>query len=254
MLVGLGVFSQECGYCKGAGVSHYYGIDRVDDDADDVYADFIETHGGRRCGALFYTPCMQRSCCPLYSLRVPTSALSVSKSQRKAVSRAMRHVCSIEIVAASELSRDLLQREFAIYLRYQAVIHGDSKATMRSFGEFLVASPVNTLHQLYWSNGQLVAVGVLDCLVNRYVSSVYFFYDPDYWRGKSCSIGTAAAILEMQWARDNSYSYYTLGLYSSTCPKLAYKARFGPSERFALTNGCSGCHDTGHWLPINPAG
>lgn len=36
-----------------------------------------------------------------------------------------------------------------------------------------------SFHQQYWLDGRLIAVGVLDVLPHC-VSSVYFFYDPEY--------------------------------------------------------------------------
>lgn len=36
-----------------------------------------------------------------------------------------------------------------------------------------------SFHQQYWLDGRLIAVGVLDILP-KCVSSVYFFYDPDF--------------------------------------------------------------------------
>ena len=47
-----------------------------------------------------------------------------------------------------------------------------------------------SFHQQYWLDEKLIAVGVIDILP-RCVSSVYFFYDPDYGH---LSLGTYASL------------------------------------------------------------
>ena len=47
-----------------------------------------------------------------------------------------------------------------------------------------------SFHQQYWLDGKLIGVGVIDILP-RCLSSVYFFYDPDY---HFLSLGTYASL------------------------------------------------------------
>ena len=47
-----------------------------------------------------------------------------------------------------------------------------------------------SFHQQYWLENKLIAVGVIDILPHC-VSSVYFFYDPDY---SHLSLGTYASL------------------------------------------------------------
>lgn len=76
----------------------------------------------------------------------------------------------------------------------------------------------------------LIAVGVIDILPEC-VSSVYFYYDPDY---SFLSLGTYASLREMALVRElakqcpNLTNYY-LGFYIPTCPKMRYKANVKPS-------------------------
>ena len=111
-----------------------------------------------------------------------------------------------------------VKEEHEIYVRYQTTIHKDSpiECNMKQFQRFLCTSPLmpfshmngtiagtslkqsiqdkdldeefvcnlksldyGSFHQQYRLNGKLIAVGVIDIL-NKCVSSVYFFYDPDF--------------------------------------------------------------------------
>lgn len=47
-----------------------------------------------------------------------------------------------------------------------------------------------SFHQQYWLDDKLIAVGVIDILPGS-VSSVYFFYDPDY---NFLSLGTYGSL------------------------------------------------------------
>lgn len=110
-----------------------------------------------------------------------------------------------------------LSEEHNLYSKYQTIIHNDkpNECEMSQFKRFLCTSPLiphsydgplknlnpadiknrtdidpniigdvssigyGSFHQQYILNGKIIAVGVIDIL-NTCVSSVYFFYDPDY--------------------------------------------------------------------------
>ena len=113
---------------------------------------------------------------------------------------------------------ETVNEEHEIYARYQTTIHKDSpvKCNMNQFKRFLCESPLlpfshmkgrladpnlkqtiqdkdldkefvcelksvgyGSFHQQYRLNGKLIGVGVIDIL-DKCVSSVYFFYDPDF--------------------------------------------------------------------------
>ncbi|VEN52615.1 unnamed protein product [Callosobruchus maculatus] len=91
----------------------------------------------------------------------------------------------------------------ALYQKYQMYVHNDpiEECEEDNFYRFLVESPLKpenvpegpgygSFHQQYWIDGKLIAVGVIDILP-RCVSSVYFFYDPDY---RSLTLGTYGAL------------------------------------------------------------
>jgi len=146
----------------------------------------------------------------------------------------------------------------ALYVRYQTKIHQDEEdqCTMDQFKRFLVKSPLKkkqsgdapsmgygSFHQQYWLDEKLIAVGVIDILP-RCVSSVYFFYDPDYGH---LSLGTYASLREIAFVRQlaetcPSISWYYLGFYIHSCPKMSYKAQYKPSYL--------SCPESFRWSPI----
>lgn len=108
-----------------------------------------------------------------------------------------------------------------IYTALSFQFRKDESTPPQGFGSF---------HYQYFLDGVLIAVGVIDILPEC-VSSVYFFYDPDY---SFLSLGTYASLREIALVRELSKSCqqltnYYLGFYIPSCPKMRYKANVKPS-------------------------
>ncbi|KAJ8923364.1 hypothetical protein NQ315_001922 [Exocentrus adspersus] len=146
-----------------------------------------------------------------------------------------------------------------LYEKYQTAIHNESAEdnSPDQFHSFLVQTPLEpvdfpdgidgpgfgSFHQQYWLDDKLVAVGVIDILP-RCVSSVYFFYDPDY---RSLTLGTYGCLREVQFTRSlhrkiPELSSYYMGFYIHSCQKMRYKGKLAPSLLL--------CPETYHWIPI----
>ncbi|XP_034292256.1 arginyl-tRNA--protein transferase 1 isoform X3 [Pantherophis guttatus] len=100
-----------------------------------------------------------------------------------------------------------------------------------------------SFHQQYWLEGKLLAVGVIDILP-KCVSSVYLYYDPDF---SSLSLGVYSALREIAFTRQlhekaSDLSYYYMGFYIYSCPKMRYKGQYRPSDLL--------CPETYTWIPL----
>ncbi|XP_026525224.1 arginyl-tRNA--protein transferase 1 isoform X4 [Notechis scutatus] len=100
-----------------------------------------------------------------------------------------------------------------------------------------------SFHQQYWLAGKLIAVGVIDILP-KCVSSVYLYYDPDF---SSLSLGVYSALREIAFTRQlheqaSDLSYYYMGFYIYSCPKMRYKGQYRPSDLL--------CPETYTWIPL----
>ena len=100
-----------------------------------------------------------------------------------------------------------------------------------------------SFHQQYWLDGKIIAVGVIDILPYC-VSSVYLYYDPDY---SFLSLGVYSALREIAFTRQlhektPQLSYYYMGFYIHSCPKMRYKGEYRPSDLL--------CPETYVWVPI----
>ncbi|NP_001025066.1 arginyl-tRNA--protein transferase 1 isoform 3 [Mus musculus] len=171
------------------------------------------------------------------------------------------HKLEVRVVRSSPPSpqfRATFQESYQVYKRYQMVVHKDppDKPTVSQFTRFLCSSPLEaehpadgpecgygSFHQQYWLDGKIIAVGVLDILPYC-VSSVYLYYDPDY---SFLSLGVYSALREIAFTRQlhektSQLSYYYMGFYIHSCPKMRYKGQYRPSDLL--------CPETYVWVPI----
>lgn len=173
----------------------------------------------------------------------------------------VKHKLEIKLVRTAPPSPEWLasaKETHDVYVKYQTTIHNDelSKCTEQKFKDFLVKSPLleehtetgppsgfGSFHQQYWLDGKLIAVGVIDILP-KCVSSVYFFYDPQY---VNLTLGTYGALREIEFTRNlhnfcPSIKYYYMGYYIHSCPKMRYKGNFFPSDLL--------CPETYKWFSL----
>ncbi|KAM9062964.1 arginyl-tRNA--protein transferase 1 isoform X2 [Sarcophilus harrisii] len=139
------------------------------------------------------------------------------------------------------------RQSLSLYAKYQMAIHKDTAAEC---GEAEAENPPNgpdcgygSFHQQYWLDGKIIAVGVIDVLPYC-VSSVYLYYDPDY---AFLSLGVYSALREIAFTRElhektSQLSYYYMGFYIHSCPKMRYKGQYRPSDLL--------CPETYVWVPI----
>lgn len=78
----------------------------------------------------------------------------------------------------------------------------------------------------YWSGRRLVAVGLVDEMP-RSLSSIYFFFDPEFAR---LSPGVFSALCEISFAEQLGKEHVYFGYCVPGCKSLTYKALFRPHE------------------------
>ena len=177
--------------------------------------------GFRRSGQLVYQP-ICRTCRACTPIRVPTARFTPSKSQRRCWRRNQDLIVGVDPPSPTE-------EKFEIYQRYVTQRHRpDADAADRdSFCQFLYNSPVQSLEFTYRDRcGRLLAVGLCD-VSPKFLSSVYFYFDPDDSRR---GLGTFGALYEINFARRNRIPHYYLGYWVGGCATMEYKAQFRPNE------------------------
>jgi arginine-tRNA-protein transferase len=77
---------------------------------------------------------------------------------------------------------------------------------------------------LYYLNDTLIGVDLIDILDDG-VSSIYFYYDPDYMK---YSLGKLSMYNQITFAKRSQKKWIYLGYYVKECPSLSYKSHYKP--------------------------
>lgn len=178
--------------------------------------------GYRRHGVSMYRPdCGACSECKI--LRVPVVSFARTREQRRIWNRGTKAFRVSLVEPAYDPAKAELYRRYLEY-QHQSEDAIDEERYCRFFVDTFLGSDTKEI-QLH-DGRKLVGLGIVDFVADA-VSSVYFFFDPDYAK---LSPGTYSALVEIELARARRCRYYYLGYYIRDCAAMNYKARFRPNE------------------------
>lgn len=182
--------------------------------------------GFRRSGGFVYRPHCDH-CDACQSIRLPVASFKPSRSQKRAW---VKHVGLETRVCEPHFS----EAHHALYLRYQHARHaggGMDQDDPSQYIDFLVTTRVNSVMvEFHETSGAMGAdtlrmVSIIDVLQNG-LSAVYTFYEPDPHQ----DYGTFNVLWQVAYARALGLTHVYLGYWISESSKMAYKARFSPSQ------------------------
>jgi leucyl-tRNA---protein transferase len=183
--------------------------------------------GYRRHGLHVYRPDCP-GCQECRILRVPIETFRPSRSQRRVWKRG-------SLVFRVEWGTPAFTPEkIAMYERYLAYQHGrpgsaeNDPADPDRYSDFFVQSFLgdDTRELRLFAGDRLVGIGIVDILFDA-LSSVYFFFEPDYYE---FSPGTFSILVEIESGRGWGLKYYYPGYFIRECPTMNYKKNFGPNQ------------------------
>lgn len=176
-------------------------------------------NGFRRSANIFYRPkCPGCEACR--PIRVPVARFAPSRSQR----RVQRRNADVVVRTGPVIDDD---ERWALFQKYQHARHdGELTGARDAFSAVLGNSSLETIEMTYRVDGRLVGVGIVD-ITPVALSSMYFYYDPDYARR---SLGVFSGLCEIDECRRRKRAWWYIGFHIAGCPKMVYKARYRPYE------------------------
>ena len=190
-------------------------------DAEGLH-DRLSRAGFRRSHNIAYAPVCPgcKACVPI---RIPVATFQPGRTLRR-VAAANQGVDGYEVPARATAE------QFQLFQRYQQARHGEGDMATMSFYDFRAMvedTPIETgLVEFRDLDDRLVG----GCLTDRLgdgLSAVYSFFEP---RLEARSLGNYAILWLIERARALGMPYVYLGYWVSDSRKMAYKARFRPSE------------------------
>ncbi|MCC7096053.1 MAG: arginyltransferase [Thermomonas sp.] len=181
--------------------------------------------GFRRSGDIVYRPSCH-ACNACIAVRIPVADFRPDRSQR----RCLRRNADIETrIVPAECTHERL----ALYQRYLSTRHaggGMDDHGAHEFEQFLIGcwNDSRFLELREQGSHRLLGVAVTD-LVPGALSAVYTFHEPD---ASERGLGTLGILRQIEWARRDGRAYLYLGYWIAGHPKMDYKRRFRPTERF----------------------
>ncbi|MBO1074445.1 arginyltransferase [Roseomonas marmotae] len=195
--------------------------------------DRLSRAGFRRSHNIAYSPVCPgcQACIPI---RIVCARFQPDRTQRR-VARANADLTAYEVAPRATAE------QFNLFQRYQQARHNDGDMASMGFYDYramIEDTPITThVAEFRDPDGRLVAACLTDRLSDG-LSAVYSFYDPLLERR---SLGTHAVLWLVQEALRIGLPFVYLGYWVPQSRKMAYKARFQPSE--ILTGG--------HWREMD---
>lgn len=190
-------------------------------DADALH-DRLSRAGFRRSHNIAYAPV-----CPACSACVPIRIDAARFTPGASLRRVLRANAAIE---GFEVPPRATAEQFALFQRYQVARHGDGDMATMSYYDFRAMvedTPIETVVvEFRDTEDRLVGACLADRLGDG-LSAVYSFFAPE---PAAQSLGTYAILWLIERARALGLPYVYLGYWVPESRKMAYKARFKPSE------------------------
>lgn len=183
----------------------------------------LANYGFRRSGKHLYQP-RCHNCCACVPVRIPVREFSPRRNQR-------RTWIKNKDLTVTKHKAEFNEDQYQLYRSYLSTRHpggGMDNPTTKSYMDFLFADWMDTYTYEFRFHDKLLAVAVVDKLING-LSAVYTFFDPDY---SHRSLGTYAILQEVEEAREQNLDWLYLGFWIKGCVKMSYKSDFQPLEYY----------------------
>ncbi len=180
--------------------------------------------GWRRFGFYYSRPTCQ-SCSECLSLRIDAENFKFSKSMRRVMRKNEETRILIRKPAISQEHLKLYEK----YHRFMQQKKGWDyyPVTENSYYDLYASGAGEFGYEvLYIRDQKLVGVDLIDFIEDG-VSSIYFYYDPDY---ASLSLGKYSLYKQIEFAKKRGLRWIYLGYYVKYCNSLNYKAEYKPYE------------------------
>ncbi len=178
--------------------------------------------GFRRFGKMYFRP-ICKDCDKCKSIKIDVENYIFSKSERRVLKKSKDITTYIQ-------KPSLTQEHLNLFKKYHLFMHKkkgweyNETTPEHYYNSFVVGHEEFGFEVLYFIEGELIGVDLIDVLDDG-VSSIYFYYDPDF---SYLSLGKLSLLNQIKFAMKSKKKWIYLGYYVEECDSLSYKADYKP--------------------------
>lgn len=198
--------------------THYKVIDKC---TSNICHELIE-RGYRRFGKMYFRP-ICGDCNECQSIKIDVNNYTFSKSAKRIIKKAS-HITSY--IRKPSITKDHLEifKKYHLFMSNKKNWDYHETSAEHYYNSFVIGHEDFGYEVLYYDEDKLIAVDLIDVLQNG-VSSIYFYYDPDY---AHLSLGKLSLFNQIKFAKKAKKEWIYLGYYVQECPSLSYKSEYKP--------------------------
>lgn len=209
----------ECSYLPQRDQTTHY---KVIHGCSTTYSQELIECGFRRFGKMYFRP-ICTLCEECKSIKIDVENFKFSSSQRRVIRKAERIKSYIQKPSMSREHLELFEK-YHLHMRDKKGWEHNHTSAQNYYNSFVDEYNEFGYEVLYFFENRLIGVDLIDILQDG-VSSVYFYYDPDF---ANYSLGKLSLYNQILFAKRSHKKWIYLGYYVKECPSLSYKSEYKP--------------------------
>ncbi len=213
------LLDDKCSYLKDAKQTTHY---KVIDNCSALHCQELIERGYRRFGKMYFRPICS-ICEECKSIKIDVKNFKFSSSQKRVLKKASHIKNFIQTPTISQEHLDLFEK-YHLHMKEKKEWEYNQTNPENYYSSFVNGHNGFGYEVLYYDEEKLIGVDLIDILENG-ISSIYFYYDPDYMK---YSLGKLSLLLQIKFAKERNKDWIYLGYYVKECSSLSYKADYKP--------------------------
>ncbi len=213
------LLNDKCSYLNNKKQTMHYKV--IDDACTLQCQEFIE-RGYRRFGKMYFRPICS-DCDECKSIKIDVANFKFSKSKRRVMKKADFIKTFVQAPTMTQEHLDLFEK-YHLYMKEKKGWEYNKTNPENYYSSFVNGHNGFGYEVLYFDGDKLIGVDLIDILEDG-ISSIYFYYDPDYVK---YGLGKLSLLLQIKFTISEKKKWVYLGYYVKECDSLSYKAEYKP--------------------------
>ena len=211
--------NDKCSYIQDKEQTTHYKV--IENCSTQNCQDLIE-RGFRRFGKMYFRPICE-DCTECQSIKIDVENFTFSSSQKRIIKKAQHIKSYVQVPTLSQAHLDLFEK-YHLHMKDKKEWTYNETTAEHYYQSFVTGHNEFGYEVLYFDEDRLIGVDLIDILEDG-ISSIYFYYDPDYAK---LSLGKLSLYNQIKFASRSNKKWIYLGYYVEDCPSLSYKSEYKP--------------------------